>query len=264
MTLSVTDLVQTESGLRKQEVREGFMQITVTFKSDVIELPIATGATVQGLIYRAINEDPCYSSLVHTRGKQAEGRNFKLFTFGELKGRYKVDGQLIRFYGETELEVRSVDPYFVQLLLAYFTIGKTVRLGNNDAVVCGVNLGGNNVFLDKIVVRTASPITAYITKDDGHTVYFSPYDSEFYGLLHSNAKRKWLSNNGDEKGFSLSVSPLENCKYIKRATRFKDTFITAWHGSFVLNGNPETLSFLYNAGLGSKNSQGFGMFDVLP
>ena len=60
----------------------------------------------------------------------------------------------------------------------------------------------------------------------------------------------------------MRVSPAEGARFIKRATRFKTTFITAWHGRFVLEAPPRVLELLYDTGLGSKNSQGFGMFEI--
>ncbi len=48
----------------------------------------------------------------------------------------------------------------------------------------------------------------------------------------------------------------------KYVTKFGgEIFITAWKGSFTLKSDVESLQFLYDTGLGSRNSQGFGMFE---
>ena len=39
--------------------------------------------------------------------------------------------------------------------------------------------------------------------------------------------------------------------------------ISGWYGEYYLVGKRKYLDFLYQTGLGSKNSQGFGMFDVI-
>jgi len=239
------------------------MQICINFKGDGIKLPIATGETIQGLIYHALKEDPCFSAKVHDEGNSFEGRKYKLMTFGELKGRYTIEGKTINYLQSAALELRSANDYVIQLLFTYFTKNKAVRLGNNDVVVDGLSLINKTVFAHRLTVRTLSPITAYVTEENGYTRYFSPEDEEFYSMTVSNARRKWKSLYGTEEGFDFKISPLEGTRFIKRATRFKDTFITAWHGSFVLEGSPETLNFLYNTGIGSKNSQGFGMFEVI-
>ena len=240
------------------------MQLLIRLKNDLIKLPIATGETVQGLIYKALREDSRYSDLVHNNGKLSDGRKFKLFTFGELKGRYTVEGRYISYFSSVELEVRSADDYIIQLLFSHFTNNKQLRLGNNDVEVEKLRLLNDSVFSNELHIKTLSPITVYLTEPDGHTKYFSPHDDEFYDMICTNARRKWISCYGTDEGFSFSVSPAEeNQRYVKRATKFKDTFISAWHGEFIIKGAPKVLDFLYNVGLGSKNSQGFGMFNIL-
>jgi len=39
--------------------------------------------------------------------------------------------------------------------------------------------------------------------------------------------------------------------------------IKAWLGTYQIHGKPELISLAYDTGLGSKNSQGFGMFEIL-
>ncbi|MDN5332516.1 MAG: CRISPR-associated endoribonuclease Cas6 [Tepidanaerobacteraceae bacterium] len=48
------------------------------------------------------------------------------------------------------------------------------------------------------------------------------------------------------------------CKVI-----YKDVIIKGWMGVYILKGDPVLLKIAYDAGLGSKNSQGFGCFEIL-
>ena len=236
------------------------MQITVTFSKDQISLPIATSRIVQGLIYRALSTDRELSTAVHDEGSVFDKRRYKLLTFGELKGKYKAENGYITYFSNAELEIRSVDDYIIQLLFSYFSSNKSVMLGNNEVLVTNVRLTNKAVFDTKLEIRTLSPITVYITEQNGHTRYFSPEEDEFYSMLSTNAERKWKSMNNDGE-FSFSIKKDDTCRFVKRATRFKDTFITAWHGRFIIEGSPKVLDFLYNVGLGGKNSPGFGMFE---
>lgn len=238
------------------------MQITIQLIGEHISLPIASSESIQGLLYKAISEDRSYSTKVHEEGRCFDGRKYKLFTFGEPEGRYMIQGTEIVYLNGMRLRVRSLDPYFIQLLFAYFTKHEQVWIGNNNVKVGKVTLNDDRIFEDRIVIRTLSPITAYVTGEDGHTVYYSPKDDNFYNSLITNAKRKWGSVYGDAEVPTLCIRGVEDARYIKRATRFKSTYITAWHGTFVLEGAPQILDFLYQVGLGSKNSQGFGMFEV--
>ena len=239
------------------------MQITIQLIGDQIALPIASNESIQGLLYKAISEDPSYSSKVHEEGRCFDGRKYKLFTFGEPEGRYMIRESEIVYLNGMRLTVRSLDPYFIQLLFAYFTKHEQILIGNRMVNVGEVKLGDDKIFEDRIMIRTLSPITAYVTDEDGHTVYYSPKDEKFYDSLIINARRKWGSAYGTAEEPSLHICRLENVRYIKRATRFKSTYITAWHGTFILEGSPKILDLLYQVGLGSKNSQGFGMFEVI-
>lgn len=238
------------------------MQLLITLRKEQIRLPIATSEVLQGLIYHAISSDKDYSTKVHDEGLTSSNRSFKAFTFGELKGKYEIEGKEIIYLSAVSLEVRSEDAYLIQLLFEYFSNNKLVKLGYNEVEVVSVELKNEVIFDDEVRIRTLSPITVYATDESGHTLYFSPYESEFYSAVVANVCRKWQSYYGTDDGFDFSITP-GGSKFIKRATRYKNTFITAWHGKFLLQGSPKVLSFLYNTGLGSKNSQGFGMFEVV-
>lgn len=44
---------------------------------------------------------------------------------------------------------------------------------------------------------------------------------------------------------------------------YKGTVIKAWEGTFRLLGPQELVELAYDTGLGAKNSQGFGCFELL-
>lgn len=238
------------------------MQLDIIFKNERIELPIATSACVQGLLYNALRQDSQYSESLHENGETFDNRKFKLFSFSELKGKYVIEDKKIIFLSQAQLTVRSADPYCIQLLFSYFNSRKTVFLAEQDVEIGELKIRDNHIFSDEITVETLSPITVYITNEDGHTQYYSPKEKEFYNSIIHNAYRKWKSFYGNDNNFSLEISPHPDAKFKKCATSFKKTFITAWHGKFILKAPPQVLDFLYQTGLGSKNSQGFGMFET--
>ena len=240
------------------------MQLILTFSSDSgITLPIASNSVIQGLIYNALGTDESFSYNLHEKCTFSSGRNYKLFNFSEIKGRYRVEEKTIIYNSPVSITIRSCEPYFIQLLLSFFTIGKELMFHSNRVVVEGVKLSGDMIYSNKIKVRTLSPITVYVTHKSGQTHYYYPQDQEFCNGIIRNAKRKFIGFFGNDDDFSFDIAPFTDKRFIKRATKFKNTFITAWHGEFELTGSVKTLNFLYNTGLGSKNSQGFGMFEIV-
>lgn len=237
------------------------MQLTVRF-TERITLPIASAEVIQGLIYNALSMDEAYATNVHENGSAGAGRKYKMFTFSELQGIYQVSNGKISYPEGASLQIASADPYFIQLLFSFFTKNKRVHLGEGTTAVGDVRIEDNRIFANEITVRTLSPITVYITEEDGHTTYFSPDDPRFLRGIETNARRKYITRYGTEEGFDLKVTLNESFTPTKRMTHFKSTFITAWHCSLILRGTPQTLDLLQNVGLGSKNSQGFGAFSV--
>ena len=237
------------------------MQIKVTFVSEnKIILPIAYRHAQQSLIYNSLRSCPGYSHFLHNRGTSENTTGFKLFTFSPLEGSYIKVGKKLIFNGRVSFEIRCYDPFMAQLLLSGFGEGKTVTLLHNELSVEECLMKNKVIFDGAVTITAVSPIAVLCNTADGHTVYFSPEDEAFYERILSNAKRKWCSLY-DEKDFSLCISSAER-PFRKLVTLFKGTYVNAWYGCFILEGNPRVIDFLYNVGLGNKTSQGFGMFDV--
>ena len=114
---------------------------------------------------------------------------------------------------------------------------------------------------DTMRIRTSAPIVLKQTTEDHKTVYFSPEDSEFDELINLNLYRKFTAAFGAEPPSTVDLTLTSHPK--KVVTRIKNTWVTAYHGIFEIQAHPAVAQFLYDTGLGSRNSQGFGMFDVL-
>lgn len=239
------------------------MQLHLEFYAPGLCLPLAYRQFVQGMIYQALRDDPVYSAAVHDGGEVAQKRRFKLFTFGQLEGKYTVRDRQIQFSGPVSLEIRSIREAFLMRLFRAFRVGNRVRLGNSELLIAGCALEDARISSPTLLVATRSPIVAYVTQSDGKTRFFSPEEEPFAALVVANAQRKWQSVHPEQRAPAFTLRPAENSRFRKQVTSFKSTRITAWDGRFLLTGDPEMLDFLYHTGLGAKNSQGFGMFSPI-
>lgn len=236
------------------------MQLFLTLAAPEIVLPLAYRHILQSMLYQALAVDPAYAQTLHASASDS-GRPFKLYTFSQLQGNYTIRDKRICFTDQVQLEIRSVDDGLILRWLRALTPGTQVRLGSNTVTVthCAVE---NRIISDFAVsIRTCSPIVAYLTHKDGKTEFFSPGEDMFYSLVTANAQRKWQKCFGTEPP-ELSIRPSSSA-FRKQVTMYKTTRITAWDGSFVLESTPEMLTMLYNLGLGTKSSQGFGMFSCI-
>lgn len=236
------------------------MQLTIQFATQRLCLPIAYRHCIQGLIYDVLRTDPAFATSLHDGVADVEGKQFKLFTFGQLEGDYTLEDKMICFSDVVRLEIRSVNTQLMLLLLNAFYVGRELLLGKNLVRVVKCSLENRQIMQSEIVVQTCSPIVSYLTLPDGHTHFVSPDDALFYRLLCANARRKWASLHKEVFPVTFSISPATKF-FKKQVTLFKDTRITAWSGRFCLKGAPELLTLLYDTGLGAKSSQGFGMFE---
>ncbi len=242
------------------------MQLHLVLKNrkSLTELPIAYRHYVQAMLFKAMEYDTDFSAFLHDNGYVGENRVFKLFTFSPLQGDYSVKDKRIIFKSDISLEIRSCVPAVIQhLLLALGDMKDEVKIADNIYEIKKCILKNDINFASEVKIKTVSPITAYVTKNGSERIFFSPDNEEFYRAVVKNALRKWVSAGKSEADFYLSVMPAYEFGYKKEITTFKSSYITAWHGIFRLNGRAEVINFLYDVGLGSKNSQGFGMFKIL-
>lgn len=261
------------------------MQLHLKFTGDSITVPMAYQQLVQGLLYEALREDPAYRRFLHETGYQTENRPFRHFVFGQLRGPYERVATDQVASGETEgretrplrgngsaglhfpegvsLEVRSTEGRFIQCLLNALTPGSVHRLGQNALTVADARLTDRHVTEGEIRLRMDSPVTVHRTLDDGSTVFPDPFDAEFSRLLAGNTARKWISLYKTDPPGGLGFAPLDVSERDKIVTRFKGFYVTGWRGCYLLRGEPQVLDLLYQTGLGNRNAQGFGLFNLI-
>lgn len=94
------------------------------------------------------------------------------------------------------------------------------------------------------------------------TYYYSPYEKEFEILIKENLRKKYESFYKEKKEFVFKIKPLKVDKNQEKIIIYKGTVIKGWLGVYEIESEKEIIKFAYDTGLGSKNSQGFGMFEV--
>ena len=109
-------------------------------------LPIAYQQLTQGALYAAWRGS--YPQL-HDEGFAGDGQTFRLFTFGPLEGRYRVQGNEITFTGLVQLEVRSPVEDLLYALGKSLTGAKTLFLRPDD-----------DAFAAQLIANTAHKLAA--------------------------------------------------------------------------------------------------------
>jgi CRISPR-associated endoribonuclease Cas6 len=114
------------------------------------------------------------------------------------------------------------------------------------------------------IIYLLSPITVYSTINK-KTYFYSPNENKFYELIKQNLLKKYKAYykdyNVDNFDFDIELLKFDN-KRDKKVIVYKNNCIISYEGMYKISGDKEILKFAWNTGLGSKNSQGFGMFEV--
>lgn len=242
------------------------MQLTIFFNAPgTVTVPVQYSHRLQGLIYRQM-ENPVLRSYLHDQGFALEKRRFKLFTFSRLMGRAsrydKATGQLI-LTPPLSLVVCSPIPFILQELGTGFLRQGRVRLGDVSLTVKEMATAAPRATQNNLRVRMLSPLVTYSTLDGtggrAYTYYYSPFEPRFGELIGANLAKKHLLVHGRPPladGFTIRPVRVEDRD--QKVTYYKDTVVKGWMGDYELSGDPALLQVALDAGMGAKNSQGYG------
>jgi len=231
-------------------------------------LPVAHNHLVQALIYSNIDEK--LANFLHEEGFVVGKRHFKLFTFSRLSGKVKFISKLKKFKIESPfgLVISSPVESFLPSLAENFIKSEELNLNGEQIFVESINVLPAPKLGSEVTIKMLSPMTAYSTlqTSDGKkkTYFYSPLEQEFSELLKENLKKKHKAlYKSESNGLSFSIEPIGINSKHQKIVEYKGTIIKGWMGKYKIKGSPELLKLAYDTGLGAKNSQGLGCFDVI-
>lgn len=245
------------------------MRLKLTLNSDLeyITLNIHHNYIVQSMLYKNLPKP--LANFLHDIGFFYNKRQFKLFTFSKIQSEYFI---LIKKKGKVE-KIKYKTPISICISSAISTIAK--NWGETFIKKDNIFLEKNPLYIEKIeviptpnikqelTIKTLSPITVYRTFENGKKYYryYSPQEPEFQQLLKENLKKKYELITGKETP-DLSFD-IEEAKTRKILVKYKDFPVESYEGVLKVKTDPEIFKAVYDAGLGAKNSQGFGMIEVI-
>lgn len=238
-----------------------------------INLPANYNYLIQSMIYN--NLDPEVSEKLHNEGFMLNGKHFRLFTFSLLsshKYSFNRDTKTISFKLPISLQVGILDKQICNSFLSYVLNTDKITIGENQLQISNLSIINSDELTKGIespkLIKMVSPVTIYETLyTDGRKItnYLDPFNSKFETAVIENLQRKAKAYFGstfplNETVFFHPVRVNENDKVI---TTFKNTVIIGWLGIYELSLPTYLWRIAFDSGLGSKNSQGFGMFDII-
>lgn len=237
--------------------------LSPTDNSEVV-LPRINLNIVQSFVYNIFS--PERARFLHECGYQYQKKKFKLFTFSWLEGKKKrIEEKRIVFESPVKLVLSSPLTPVLEDLANGALKKEKLRLGNNNLICHSVKVLKEPRSTGDMRVKALSPITCYSTmyKKDGtpYTVYYSPLEEEFKELIHNNLVKKFslVFPEANLPKSKVEIKPIGNPRLQVALFRADDPRpIKGWWGNFHIAGPKELLSVAIEAGLGAKNSAGWG------
>ncbi|NLX87354.1 MAG: CRISPR-associated endoribonuclease Cas6 [Clostridiales bacterium] len=230
------------------------------------EIPLHYNHILQGVIYSAV--EPRLAAFLHDRGFISNGRSFKLFTFSRLNGRFEINKEKgsIRFLDEISMTISSPVSEFCNSVANGMLTKRWLDFGGNRVEAKNMIVRQHMVDKQQVRIKSLSPIVVYSTllRPDGrkYTCYFQPGEPDYNRLISGNLRKKYEAYYNEE-------APAEDVKVEKlgqlnmHVMNYKKTVIKGYSGKLLLTGPSGLLQMAIDAGLGSKNSQGFGCVEVV-
>ncbi len=246
------------------------MRIKLTFipENGLLALPIHYNHLIQGLIYTHLNSD--LATWLHEEGFSCQKRKFKLFTFSRLFGRFEIKGKNILYEHKVSLKIASPYTKLLESLAECLVQTEYFYIGAQRCMLESVEVEMERRFESPLLVKMLSPMTVYSTLNGPEgkkkVYYYSPFEPEFSQIIIENLCRKMMAFEkiAMDVPEDAYIRPLKvNTKRNFHIIIFKNFVIKAWSGIYEINMPLPLIKMAYDAGLGSKNSQGFGMWEVI-
>lgn len=213
--------------------------------------------------------DSTFSSFLHNRGYEFEGRHFKLFTFSQIlfeKKRVEKD-RIINLGERVEWLISSPKDEFVQHFVDGLFERPKAMLAENTIVPERVETVARPEFTgcDRFTCLSPITISTKVERNDSlHLRYLSIDEVAFAEKIKDNLTRKYRLLYGkppDDGDFTMEFGRdyIKANKKVSRLIKFKGIDIRGYMLPFVLKGVPELIKIGYECGFGDKNSLGFGM-----
>jgi len=263
------------------------MRVKIKFAGEII-LPIYYNYLLSSVVYNIFSEP--ISNFLHKTGFVKDNRHYKLFTFSKPSKGNLVEGKRLE-YLKNKLKIENKKFTVKDRERAiYFSNGFYIQFSSpinfiyNDFSLNSIkrkeiNIIGQRTFISEVsvvkpptfkkemILKTISPIVVYYSSmHSSRHNYIMPGKNgliKFNEYINKNLQRKYKIINQQSITDLNKKIELYPVYWKKNVTYYKGGRIEGSEGQFIIKGDPELIQLSYDAGLGVKNSSGFGMWEAM-
>lgn len=236
------------------------LRIKINLAKPGFSIPISYQSILQGTIYALLSKSDL-GDLYHDQGYIYQQKKFKCFVFSQLFGKYTIAQNHLCFENHFFFYISSQDERFLQELYHTLMNNEYLFLNKKAVQIIGLELENIQPFHGEkeITIHTLSPLLIYSTHDR-YSTYYKPSDelAQKYILQNLHDKSKAYGYPIEHIIFDIK----QVCYEKSRLVKFKNCIYQCYMAEMVVETNFETLLFIYNCGLSSKGSCGFGMIEI--
>jgi CRISPR-associated protein Cas6 len=241
------------------------LKLRLGVQGEPFRVPRHYNYPLQSLIYRYLDEH--LATQLHDVGFGDGAKRFKFFTFSRLIGDFQQAGDELVFPKGATLYIASPNAAFVESLLMHLLMIGELTLQKSTIPILTVEAVPTPEYQPEVILKALSPITvrATLETDDGkYTYYYSPHEELFSQRIIANLAEKvriWYGRAiepGDAYCTPYAVNEQKNFHPMS----FKGTWVKGWTGLYRFRAPREYFQMALDAGLGERNSGGFGCVEV--
>jgi len=252
-------------------------------------IPINYQYPLSAAIYKILNRaSPEYADFLHRQGYLSPtGKPMKLFTFSKIWcPTMKMNGATLCMDWQSACTLQIASPMledFVQNFVIGLFQQQEIEIGGPGCVgrftITQVETVAEPDFLSKMKFKCLSAITVsakHEHKGKETTYYIRPDDPQLSEAIRKNLAQKFQTiyqrpPDDDQLLFSLDEDYIQRKGGYNKISKLitikegdtAETQIKSFIAPFVLQGSVELMRAAYECGIGEKNSQGFGIVEVM-
>ena len=236
------------------------MRVNINIKTknnnNIIFDRLGVNYAIQSLIFKMLGN---LSGFYHDEGYKNNGKIFKGFVFSKILQKAKFLNDTLVFPNEISFSMafENIDIYN-QLIknTQVFLCGQECEV-DFELIKCSIKKD-----CSRYRIATLSPILSravYANK----SICLDHRQFVFYRNIKKNAVNNFKAIKGYEYNGEFYLKPVNHYKIRKETVLYKNMNFKGNVGHFYINCNLEMLDLLLDCGIGEKNSQGFGMIEVI-
>lgn len=237
------------------------MRYKLFFELENKDISIQYRKSVLSFLKKSLSEydNEIYEKLYHAKDPIIKPYTFSVFfRDSEFK-----ENRIIVNSKQMELNISIADYEIAVIFYNAFNHqrNKIFHLENNSMTLKNIVLiQEKQINTEEIAIKFMSPLIVR-QREDEKDYYFSVEGEKFLETLKINIKEQLKLTN-----YSMDIVDsikLEKINGRKTVVKFYEKQMEGSIGTFKLFGDKELLNYLYRAGIGSRRSSGFGMFEII-